>query len=265
VASLACRGGSWVIAGDWASESSDAGQPSNADAATPAKLCPTVAALDAEREANNPAPAVDARFAGVWRGNLGGGAAAGFPSADVELRITGGGQNSLLFGAPDSAPVVVEPTRGYLCSETADGVRCGTPSGYVGGFSYPLEAVMTRGDILSFRIVSSDPWDGWCRLQAPQPRPDQTQACGYAFGAGPLGSDRIGATGCARVADDGSALPIDCELMYALQRCRCAADACVAQASDSMEVGLRLSDGLLIGSLWYRDDVDAAGVSLARP
>jgi hypothetical protein len=226
--------------------------------------CPTVAALDAERQGSNPAPAVDARFAGVWRGRLGGDAAEGFPGADVELRIADGGAYSLRFGALAGTPAMLDPGRGYLCAEGAEGVLCGTPSGYVGGYAYVLESVMSRGDVLSFQIVSSDPWDGWCRLQSPQAWPDRTQPCGYTFGAGPPGSDSISASSCARVAADGAAAPIDCALMYALQRCRCAADACVAQSADVMEVGLRLTDGLLVGSLWYRGDVDAAAVSLAR-
>ena len=263
--SLGCRGRSWVIAGDWLSESSDAGALADGDAALAAEVCPTVAVLDAERQRDNPASAIDARFAGVWRGSLGSDAAAGFPSTDVELRIDDGGESSLRIGAAPAAPAVLEPSRGYLCSESSGGVSCGTPSGYVGGYSYALEAVMSRGDVLSFRIVSSDPWDAWCRLQVPQAWPDRTRPCGYLFGAGPPGSDSIGAASCARVADDGTAVSIDCELMYALQRCRCATDGCVAQSADLMEVGLRLTDELLVGSLWYRGDLDAASVSLARP
>lgn len=263
--SLGCRGGGWVIAGDLVLESSDAGAPSDRDAAPPVELCPSAAALDAERQSGNRTPAVDVRFAGVWRGSVRGGAAAGFPGDDVELRIADGGQNSLRFGALAAAPAGLEPSRGYLCAESADGVSCGTPSGYVGGYSYALESVMSRGDVLSFRIGSSDPWDAWCRLQAPAAWPDRTQPCGYAFGVGPPGSDDIGATGCARVTDDGAATAVDCALMYALQRCRCATDACVAQPADVMEVGLRLTDGLLVGSLWYKGDLDAAAVSFARP
>jgi len=265
LASQACRGDRWIIAGDWLSESRDAGLPSDSDAAPTAEVCPTVASLDAERQGGNPAPDVDARFAGVWRGNLGGDAAAGFPSAQIELRIADGGIHSLRFDAPAAAPAL-EPSRGYLCTQSADGVRCATPSGYVGGYSYALEAVMSRGDVLSFQIVNSDPWDGWCRLQAAQAWPDRTQPCGYVFGAGPPGSDNIaGAAGCARVTADGAATAIDCEVMYALQRCRCATDGCVAQPADVIEVGLRLTDGLLIGSLWYEGDLDAAGVTFARP
>lgn len=263
--SVGCRGGRWVIAGDGLPETSDAGAPSDSDAAATAELCPTVAALDAERQRDNPAPTVEARFAGVWLGNLGGDAAGGFPNAEVELRIADGAESSLRFGAPAAAPASLDPSRGYLCAASVDGVSCGTPSGYVGGYAYALEAVMSRGDILSFRIVSSDPWDAWCRLQAPEPWPDRTQACGRAFRAGPPGSDSIGGASCARVTDDGAAIAIDCELMYALQRCRCAADGCVARSTDVMQVGLRLTDQQLVGSLWYRDDLDAAAISLARP
>jgi hypothetical protein len=267
--SLACRGPSWIIAGDWVSEGVDGGAGSIADAAPLREACPTAAGLDALRSSTNPAPTLDARFAGAWRGSLAGDAATGFPSADVELRIgtseSGSEPSSLRFGSAAAASAELEPSRGYLCSGSAGGVRCATASGYVAGFSYPLEAVMSRGDVLSFRVVGSDPWDAWCRLQSPEPRPEPAEPCGTAFGVGPPGSDSVGAAGCARVTNDGTATAIDCELMYALQHCRCGSDTCVAEFADAMQVGLRLSDGLLIGSLWYKGDLDAAGVSLARP
>jgi len=263
LAGLGCRGSSWVIAGE-SPDPADAGARLERDASA-TEICPTTAALDAQRAAANPTPSVDARHAGLWRGTLGGGAAAGFPSGDVELRIVDGGQNSLRFGASASAPSSLDPSRGYLCTESSDGVGCATRSGFVGGFAYPLESVVSRGEVLSFRMVGSDPWGPWCRLQAPLAWPDQTQPCGSAFGVGPVGSDTVGAAGCARVAEDGLAVAIDCELMYSLQRCRCAADACVAEYADILEVGLKLTDGLLGGSLWYADGFAAATVSFARP
>jgi hypothetical protein len=265
LAGFACRGGRWIIAGESIREPpSDAGTLPRIDASVAPEICPSAALLDRQRDAAYPASSLDARHLGLWRGSLRGAAVEGFPSADVELTIAASGQGSLRFGAPAAAPSGLDPTQGYLCTQRADAVQCATPSGFVGGFVYPLEGVTSRGDVLSFVIVGADPWDAWCRLQAPLARPEPAQPCGYSFGAGPAGSDSIGANGCARLAADETSTPIDCELMYALQRCRCGTDACVADYVGGSEVGLRLSGGLLVGSLWYAGDVDAAPLSLAR-
>lgn len=264
LSSLACRGGRWVIADESPPDVLDAGHLERHDASIADVGCPTVASLDAERARANPATIIDARHVGLWRGSLAGSAATGFPSTALELSVEASGQGSLRFGAPGAPPGELDPNQGYLCTQAVEGASCGSASGFVSGFDYPLEAVVSRGDVLSFRIVGSDPWDAWCRLQTSQTWPALGQPCGSRFGAGPYGSDSVDANGCARIDDNGGATPIDCALMYALEHCRCGADGCVAQRADALDVGLQLRGGELGGSLWYAGELDAAAVNLSR-
>jgi hypothetical protein len=58
---------------------------------------------------------------------------------------------------------------------------------------------------------------------------------------------------------------IDCALLYALEHCECARDACFAAFDRGAEVGLELTaDGALSGSLWYQNGLDRAPVVFSR-
>jgi hypothetical protein len=119
--------------------------------------------------------------------------------------------------------------------------------------------------VLSFSIVDADPWDEWCSLQTPIARDEPFIACGVAFDALPPSSERWSETGCTLALETGSEA-IDCGRMYSLERCECARDGCIASAATWIDVGLRLSaDGDdLSGSLWFKNETDAAALRLSR-
>jgi hypothetical protein len=182
----------------------------------------------------------------------------------LELPRHGSGAGTLLFGAAASerAPSGDE---GYLCSEDASGVVCGSASGFVAGFAYPIAGARSRDGVLSFAIVTADPWGNWCAQREPVSWEDPTQACGIAFGVLPEGESSWSALGCTRSSRDG-AEAIDCALMYALDYCQCARDACFARFDRTVDIGLVLSqDGTaLSGSLWYANGANAAPIALSR-
>ena len=159
-----------------------------------------------------------------------------------------------------------DPTEGYLCDGSVSGGICGTPSGFVGGFEYELQGVAARGRVLSFVVLDADPWARWCELQTPVERADASQPCGFSWDIVPLSMERWAATGCEQVDAAGNAEPIDCSLMYALERCKCAFDGCFASFYSGIEVGLNLSSDAqeLSGSLWFKSNVDAALLRLRR-
>jgi hypothetical protein len=265
---VGCQGDDWVIAGERnEATASDAGPGDTSTTYGVRALCPTARELLTERADLYGLPDVDARYAGTWSGALGGSAAAGFPSDRVELSLDASGVGHLSFvGAVLTE--AEDPASAYLCASSADGVACGTTSGFVGGFSYPLESVTSRGNVLSFVIVENDPWGDWCALQPVLTWPDEALECGFASGVSPPGRDEESTAGCARIGADGSSTPIDCALMYTLRHCQCGTDACFASFDfdSGINVGLELStDGeSLRGSMWYSGDEDAASVGLAR-
>jgi hypothetical protein len=262
----ACRGEDWVIASARPGEAGHAEEPIDASTLDAVRQpCATLSDLLAERAALYGSPDLDARHAGRWSGAISGSAVVGFPSSRVELSIEPGGAGHLTFvGQPWLE--AEDPDSGFLCHASAGGVACGTTSGFVGGFSYPLERVISRGDVLSFVVVENDPWGSWCRLRTPLRWADETLACGYGFGVQLPGTDIEGSAGCGRVSADGEATPVDCELSYTLRRCQCAADACTSSFTAGIDVGLELAgDGnQLRGSIWYKGDVDAALIALDR-
>jgi hypothetical protein len=263
---FACRGDDWVIAAGRSGEGAGGADPVDASTLVAERpACPLASELVAERAELYGARDLDVRHVGVWRGSISGTAAPGFPSERVELSLETGGVGHLTFvGVPLAE--ANDPDSGYLCSGSAGGVACGTPSGFVGGFPYPLERVTSRGDVLSFIVIENDPWALWCSLRPSLTWADEARACGYGFGVQRPGSDAEGSDGCARVSVDGESTPIDCGLMYALRHCECGADACFASFVTGIEVGLELAgDGsLLRGSIWYSGDVDAALIALER-
>jgi hypothetical protein len=265
---LACDGGEWIIG----AELPPAPAPSEAGLDPPTLLrdepesCPSAAQVLAERERGHGVPSVLAAHVGHWRGSLGGAAASGFPSLELALVLDASGAGSLAFDAPSAGSGELDPGAGYLCDADAAGVIvCGTPSGFVGDFAYPLAGARSRGAVLSFVLVGAAPWDGWCALQPPVGWIDESQTCGFSFGARSKAEPRWSSSGCSRSSAAGVE-PIDCALMYALERCQCARDACFAAYHGGMDVGLELSeDGTrLTGSLWYENEGDAALVELGR-
>lgn len=209
---------------------------------------------------------VSERHVGRWRGRLGGSAASAFPSDEVELTLSSDHTGQLLFAGAEPPPAPESPLEGYLCDGGVPGGICGTPSGFVGGFEYELLGIAVRGAVLSFVVIDADPWGPWCARQAPVERTDFTTTCGHAFSARPVQVGQWSEAGCTEVLDDGTARDVDCALMYAIERCQCGHDRCVASYQTGIEVGLSLSDdgAELRGSLWFKSDLDASLLTLRR-
>jgi hypothetical protein len=262
---VGCRGDDWVIASERSDGVTADGSPDDPSSTYGVRpICPTARELLAERADRYGLPDVDARHAGFWSGALSGSAVRGFPSARVELSIDASGAGHLSF-AGVVLPEAEDPASGYLCTASVEGGMCGTTSGFVGGFAYPLESVTSRGNVLSFVIVENDPWGDWCSMQPALSWPDETRECGFDFGV-TSGRDSETSAGCARIGADGATTPLDCALMYTLRHCRCGMDACFASFDTGIDVGLELSEdgNSLHGSMWYSGDLDAASVTLVR-
>jgi len=264
---VGCRGGDWIVAGTESPPGGDAGsEEPPASEILPVEGCRSAAALLEQRAALYRPEAVSEDFAGRWSGTLTGDGATGFPSERVELELDATGSGSLWFDA-SPPPLVTDPESGYLCSAGADGaVLCGSRSGFVGGYRYPLERVTVRGDVLSFLLVEADPWGPWCEQRQPVDWPSAVAECETSFDVQLPGADTVTPTGCSRIDAEGVATAIDCELMYTLRHCDCGWDACIAAYEGGIEIGLELeaSGAALTGSLWYSGDRDAARLRLER-
>jgi hypothetical protein len=263
---VACQGDDWIIGGERPSETGPAsGEGDNPELLSDPSACPSALDMLGQREQAFGAPSVADDHVGRWRAELVGSAAAGFPSRDVELAIDASGAGTLLFGAPMSDRLLTGSDDGYLCSAEAAGVVCGSSSGFVAGFAYPVAGARSRDGVLSFAIVTGDPWGSWCAEREPVSWDATDQACGVAFGVLPQAQPRYSPSGCSRVTLDG-AEAIDCALMYALEYCQCASDGCFARFDRSVAVGLALSpDGTALrGSLWYEDERGASPITLNR-
>jgi hypothetical protein len=261
---LGCEGDDWIVAEAARAPGGASGEDSLApDPILVPELCPTAAEVLAQRERTRAASSVQSEHVGSWLGRLEGDAVGTFPSAELALTLDGNGAGTLRFDAPARAPGELDPAAAYLCAAEESGVVCGTVSGFVGNFPYPLLWAQSRAGVFSFTVDAGAPWGGWCALQTPVAWSDGTQACGYSFGARNPGVPRWSSQGCSLLAD-GSAEPIDCALLYALERCECARDACFGGEVE-IEVGLTLSaEGTLDGSLWYENENDAAQLTLRR-
>lgn len=261
---VGCQGDDWIIGGELPPDMPADGSASGAvERLGGPEACPSAADISEQRREAYGAASVAQPHVGRWRGAVQDVAGSGFPGSEIELLIEASGAGTLLFDTAPTDEGEDDPARGYLCSAAAAGVICGSASGFVGGFAYPVEGVQSREGVLSFAVVTADPWGTWCALHAPLRWEDAPEEC--AFGVLPPARLEWGPAGCARIGGDG-AEAIDCALMYALEFCGCAHDACFSTFARSVEVGLELSpDGLsLHGSLWYEDGRSAAQITLNR-
>jgi hypothetical protein len=261
----ACDGARSVIAEEEARDTMEGPLPSPGADSTWVHDCAGVEQILAIRSTWHGISESGESHVGRWRGTLGGSAASGFPGSDVLLVVNSDDTGTFTFtSAPPPPPA--DPADGYLCDGSISGGICGTPSGFVGGFEYELQGVVTRDRVLSFVVLDADPWARWCELQTPVERADTSQPCGISWDVVPLSMERWAATGCEQVDAAGNAEPIDCSLMYALERCKCAYDGCFASFYSGIEVGLNLSADAdeLSGSLWFKSNVDAALLRLRR-
>jgi hypothetical protein len=271
----ACQGDDWIIAGELPRDTGSAPEgPGGPELVRDPADCPSsLDLLDRQRQVEDTA-SVAAGHVGRWRGLLGSDAAAGerappstagFPSLELELQIDASGAGTLRFDAPPSDQLPYDRDEGYLCNQEASGVVCGSESGFVAGFPYSILAASSLDDVLTFRVATAGPWASWCAEHEPVSWADPSQACGVAFGVLPPAQSVYSPMACARISFEG-AEEIDCSLMYALDYCGCARDACFARFDRLADMALALSrDGTtLSGSLWYEDESDAASITLGR-
>lgn len=258
-----CTSGSWVIAEADSLAQPDSGAPPETPDAQGA--CPSWRDLEAERLSLYGPSALEPSHVGLWRGELEGVAAVSFPSSDVSLVLNADATGTLTFSNVDSPAPAQDPDAAYLCDGATSGGVCGTPSGFVGGFSYELEGLVSRGRVVSFAVLAAGPWQSFCRLQTPSEYADSAVSCGRAFAARAPAESSWSPTGCERIVGLDSE-PIDCGLMYDLERCDCAFDGCFASVHRNIEVGLNLasSEQQLQGSLWFESERDAALLRLDR-
>lgn len=263
---VACGADPWVVASERVPQVDDSLPPrmGGSFAGGPPD-CADTAALRAERRFwGSPNTVIDVEHVGIWIGELSGSSAPDFPGtrATLELRADATGSFQI-EGMPPTAPDT--PELGYLCDGSVSGGVCGSVSGFVAGFAYPLERAISRGQVLSFSLVDADPWEPWCNLQVPFTRAEPFVDCGVAFDALPPGSARWSPAGCELALATGTE-EIDCGRMYSLARCECARDGCIASSETWIDVGLRLSADAaeLSGSLWFKNETDAAALRLRR-
>lgn len=261
---LACRGDDWIIAGELPrDEAGSPREPDDLEYATDVSGCPSAAERLAEREQTFGAPDVAPEFVGSWQGELQG---YGFPGTDLTLVIGADGNSVLRFGGVSMLGIDDDAGGGYLCNVFGiTRMACGSESGFAAGYPYPLEGVLTRGNVLSFEIVTADPWNDWCALQEPLRREDATQACGFSFDVLPPAQPRWSEQGCTLIGADGPE-EIDCARMYALDHCDCGRDGCFASFTRRVEVGFALTadTALLRGSIWSEDESDVGSVVMRR-
>jgi hypothetical protein len=261
--SFACSAGAWVIG----EEAPQRGTLGAADAAAPdaAAGCPTRRDLEERALSAYGAAELANEHVGLWKGSLTGPTASLFPSTRVTLALRADQTGQLRFDDRDPPEPPTDPDQPYLCDGSISGGVCGSSSGYVGGYDYALAGLVSRGKVVSFVVLDAGPWEAFCRLQTPLDTLDAAAECGHSFGVPPLGEPSWSPSGCARLSGEVSE-PIDCGLLYALQHCECTVDGCFASLRDGIEVGLLLasSDLELRGSLWFKNQADAASLQLER-
>lgn len=257
-----CKGEPWVVAAVVADAAADAGD-AGPDAALPE--CPSAESLVREELAGLPRPALEARHVGTWRGGLHGVSSPAFPGARLELQLAPDGSGTLRFIDAALPPAPADATAGYACQNGETGVTCGSASGFVGGYPYALYGARSRGAVLSFTLLGSQPWDSFCKLAPPLEWPDVNAACGFSHGVLPPGSSSWSTQGCTHVSDT-TTTSVDCEWLYAVRRCQCAFDGCFSSFQTRVALGLELvdADRELQGSLWSFDGTRAVTLRLWR-
>ena len=130
---------------------------------------------------------------------------------------------------------------------------CASPAGFVAGFDYRLVEPSSRGSIASFALFLDEPWDAWCRLQAPveivQPGCAPRHAVERPY------DEARWADGCAvRRGEEWTPLPCDRLATVEREACACTAEGCRARAR-LQPVNLRMvGPDSLEGALWFSAD-----------
>jgi hypothetical protein len=240
----ACSGGRWVIGTEL--DPADAGLAFDASAAA---LCGEIATESLPLA--SPLPALSAGQAGFWAARLSGDEAAKFPSQLLQLEL-GANAAHLHFETGSAAPALLDPRGGYLCH--APGARtCATESGFVPAVDYTPWQVTARGSIVSFLLYLEQPWNDWCRQQAPVER--SIAGCALGYDVEPSYTDARWGDTCS-VLRGPERVEIDCDRLATVERhpCRCNADGCRASAR-RVELSLRLvAPDALEGALWFAAD-----------
>jgi len=189
--------------------------------------------------------------AGRWLARLAGEEARKFPSALLELTL-GPARAQLSFDTATPLPMLFDARGGYLC-RAPSASSCATPSGFVPAFAYTLAAVAARDSILGFRVFLEQPWNEWCKLQAPVLQ--EIPGCDPFYDVEAAYSDVSWGETCAVLRGD-EWFGIDCDRLATVERhpCVCTDAGCRA-AARTLEVNLRLvAADALDGALWFAAD-----------
>lgn len=241
----ACSGERWVIG-----EALDAGTDAAVKiGAAPDASCTAGPVTQGISLASAP-PALAGPHLGTWGATLLGAEAAAFPSGRLQLRLAGD-VATLLFESRDPVPSLIDPAAGYLCSTSVQ--SCASEAEFVAGFDYTMVEARSRGSILSFGVFLDEPWDEWCRQQAPVE--DRQPGCEPRYGVErPYEEARWGDSCAVRRGAEWS--DIACDRLATVEHgaCACTADGCRAGAR-LQQVHLRLvSPRVLEGALWFATD-----------
>lgn len=240
----ACSGGRWVIGTEL--DEADAGLAFDA----------STAALCGEKTTEgmplaSPLPVLSAGQAGSWEARLSGDEAGKFPSQVLQLEL-GANAAHLHFETGSPAPVLLDARGGYLC-HAPGASTCVTESGFVPAFDYTPWQVTARGSISSFLLYLEQPWNDWCRQQAPVER--AIAGCALGYDVEPSYTDARWGDTCS-VLRGPDRVEIDCDRLATVERhaCVCNADGCRASAR-RVEMSLRLvAPDALEGALWFAAD-----------
>jgi hypothetical protein len=197
------------------------------------------------------APLLGPGHAGSWSALLTGDEAGKFPSDRLLLSLSPTDAR-LHFAAGGPLPALRDGRSGYLCHAPGPGT-CASESGFVAAFEYPLAGVRARDSILSFQLSLEQPWDEWCRLQAPVAQ--DLVGCDPFYDVEAAYTEASWGDPCAvRRGDEW--FDIDCDRLATVERhaCVCSADSCRG-AARALEVNLRLvGPDVLEGALWFAAD-----------
>lgn len=246
--SMACKGETWQV-GRVEAALRDAGSDAafEADAASG---CPAAVTLSGVLSTSAALPP-DNPHHGQWEGVLASVEAQKFPSDRVRLRLDDAGQGFLQFIATQPLAPVQSGEGGHLCLGV-NAERCTAESGVVGGFSYSLERLRSRGSVLSLSIALDEPWTEWCALQPSVPVPG-VNGCATRFAPEAAYSSFSFGESCSVIRQEVE-VPIDCPRLSTLLRkpCQCNASECRVDPARRQDVSLRLvGQDEMHGSIWF--------------
>jgi hypothetical protein len=158
---------------------------------------------------------------------------------DVHLTLSSDGTGSLRFGDVVDRPPPMAAEKGYLCDETRE-EQCGDLR-LLQGFRYSLANSRVESSWLRFVLPSSQPWEPWCRLLAPQEWDECLFTAKPRHQYGVVSPDY-----CAIGPTEDELNKIDCDFLALATTniCACTSTGCEA-GTEGFDVKLAISEDAL--------------------